>query len=408
MSTQALPRCATLNRVRSSVACLLLCVGPLCAGCGTSPSASQARSVPLAPPPEDRVEPAQLPYVSSLPWPPTAAPMQQLVLGCAHGCALDGAGAVSCWGRNQFGELADGTTTDRATPAVVGGLPPIAELAAGCASTCARAASGEVWCWGGGDLGEMGDGDRSGHRTHPVRVPGVAARALTSSGFAYCAVTDGAGHATCWGNVAHAAGAPFASALDETRPFAITVPFAAAPRLVASSVSRACTLGREGEVLCWGAREVLNVSFAPIDPAAPVTGLDHARDLDGGAFLTCASDAQGVACWGVGTQAFGLGAEPPAVARIADMPAEGALAVGDDFVCAASRGETRCAGYGLLVDPAGHVHPLSARGSRLAVLDGTHGIVAGPGLVCALDASDHARCAAWLSGHEGEPAPPPS
>lgn len=389
-------------RVRSALVCLLLC-----AACGTSPAASQSTAVPLAPPPEDREDPAQLVYLASVAWPPST-PMRQLVLGCAHGCALDASGAVSCWGRNQFGELADGTTTDRATPAVVSGLPPIAELAAGCASTCARATSGEVWCWGGGDLGEMGDGDRSGHRTHPVRVPGVTARALTGSSFAYCAVADAAGHATCWGNVAHASGAPFASPLDETRPFAITLPLSTAPRIAASSVSRACALTHDAEVFCWGAREVLNVSFAPIDPAARVPGIDHARDLDGGAFLTCASDHDGVACWGIGTQAFGLGAEPPAVARIADLPADAELAVGDDFVCAASRGETRCAGYGLFVDPTGHVHPLGTHGSRLAVLDGTHALVAGPALVCALDAHDHPRCAAWLSGREGEPPPPPS
>lgn len=40
----------------------------------------------------------------------------QLTAGAGHFCALDGEGAVWCWGRNDFGQLGDGTTFDRAIP----------------------------------------------------------------------------------------------------------------------------------------------------------------------------------------------------------------------------------------------------------------------------------------------------
>lgn len=42
--------------------------------------------------------------------------------GCVHACALRATGDVVCWGLNSYGQLGDGTTTDRLTPVSVVGL----------------------------------------------------------------------------------------------------------------------------------------------------------------------------------------------------------------------------------------------------------------------------------------------
>ncbi len=53
----------------------------------------------------------------------TLANAVSVACGYAHSCALLKDGSVWCWGQNNHGQLGDGTTTDRASPAPVQGLP---------------------------------------------------------------------------------------------------------------------------------------------------------------------------------------------------------------------------------------------------------------------------------------------
>jgi len=95
----------------------------------------------------------------------------ELATGYAHTCARRASGAVACWGNNYGGQLGDGTTTDRSTPAAVSGLTDAVELATGGFHTCARRASGAVACWGLNYSGQLGDGTTT-DRSTPVPVTG--------------------------------------------------------------------------------------------------------------------------------------------------------------------------------------------------------------------------------------------
>jgi alpha-tubulin suppressor-like RCC1 family protein len=82
----------------------------------------------------------------------------QLAAGGSHTCARLATGAVQCWGANSYGQIGDGTTTNRTTPVAVVGLSDAIYLALGQSHSCAIRATGDVVCWGRNDRGQLGNG----------------------------------------------------------------------------------------------------------------------------------------------------------------------------------------------------------------------------------------------------------
>src|SRR2546426_486246 len=118
-----------------------------------------------------------------------------VIAGGYHTCALFGDGTAQCWGRNDDGQLGDGTFTTSSTAVRVGGLTGAAAVTAGVLHTCALLANGTVKCWGavGNGFGQLGNGATTGSST-PVTVTGTGVVWTSSNGAV--ATIDAGGRAT--------------------------------------------------------------------------------------------------------------------------------------------------------------------------------------------------------------------
>jgi serine/threonine-protein kinase len=64
---------------------------------------------------------------------------------------------VYCWGRNRYGQLGDGTTTERHAPGPAVDIAGALAITGGEEHTCAWTDSG-LSCWGNNGRGQLGDG----------------------------------------------------------------------------------------------------------------------------------------------------------------------------------------------------------------------------------------------------------
>ena len=117
--------------------------------------------------------------------------------GRRHSCAIAG-GLAYCWGSNDGGQIGDGTMTDRPTPVQIAGLTGVTAISAGGHHTCALA-GGTPYCWGADDYGQIGNGASGTNVLAPMPVVGLTGPVVElRAGTRFTCARDGAG-VECWG-----------------------------------------------------------------------------------------------------------------------------------------------------------------------------------------------------------------
>jgi len=92
-----------------------------------------------------------------------------IAAGVYHSLAVQRDGTVLAWGDNSYGQLGDGTTTDRPNPRQISDLANIVAVAAGEYYSLALGDDGRVWAWGYNGNGQLGDATTT-NRNAPAAV----------------------------------------------------------------------------------------------------------------------------------------------------------------------------------------------------------------------------------------------
>ncbi|MCL2022824.1 MAG: hypothetical protein FWG82_00445, partial [Oscillospiraceae bacterium] len=100
----------------------------------------------------------------------TATDWSSVTAGAAHTVALKKDGSLWAWGHNGHGQLGDGTITDKHSPVQIGTATDWSSVTAG-GHTVALKKDGSLWAWGWGynEYGQLGDGTYT-NRYSPVQI----------------------------------------------------------------------------------------------------------------------------------------------------------------------------------------------------------------------------------------------
>jgi alpha-tubulin suppressor-like RCC1 family protein len=291
--------------------------------------------------------------------PESSSCAKAVTAGAEHACAIRDDGTAWCWGRNDFGQLGDGTIEDRASPVQVSSdnLPRFAAIAAGADHTCARAEDGSVWCWGS--------------------------------------------------NAKQQLGRPFA----DSKPIPTQVPGLSGVKQIAAGHAHTCALLEDGKVSCWGANNASQIGNTT--GMSATVNLGVATEIAAGGDTTCAvvnsGDGHAVSCWGdnyfgqFGNNTTAGGPQPSQVPLPGPAQPAPHVAVGAGFMCVStSSGAVSCAGnndYGQLGESSMAVSKTLLE-VRLPVLADT--ITAGAHFACVTERRDehHEEARMWCWGED--------
>jgi alpha-tubulin suppressor-like RCC1 family protein len=116
-------------------------------------------------------------------------------LGVTVSCLLASNSSLWCWGKNNFGQIGDGTTEDREIPVKI--LEDVEDFALG-RSHCAVKKTKELFCWGENELdGAVGNGSLK-NEPLPVKVSESVQFLLTEPGFRNTCFLNSAKELYCW------------------------------------------------------------------------------------------------------------------------------------------------------------------------------------------------------------------
>ena len=176
-----------------------------------------------------------------------------LSMGFGLSCALLDDGNVSCWGRNDNGQLGDGDPSLQSKNIPTGTYPfgnnqTAVEISSGMYHTCAILTNGSVSCWGYNNYGQIGIGSVGGVFNQPVFISDFGvfnATKIIAGHYSTCAILNNS-ETFCWGSDENSYG------INSLFPVKLNYDSRFEVSSLALSNNHHCSVFTNGYATCWG------------------------------------------------------------------------------------------------------------------------------------------------------------
>ena len=323
-------------------------------------------------------------------------------VGNDHLCAILDDSSLQCWGSNEFGQLGDGTTTDRLTMTDVSldAARTATSISSGKDHTCSILDNGELQCWGRNNYGQLGDGTNS-HSISPVGaiLSGVPVQ-ISSGDWHTCAIMDDAS-LQCWGRNADGQLGDGTN-IDSSTP--VSVAIGENVLAVSTGGSHTCAITESWALKCWGSNDNGQLGIGSTDSSSSPTTVTlggNAVAISAGSSHTCSLlQGNNVKCWGDNSkgQLGDGGTNQQNDAATVGVTLAGAISIdtGRDHTCAVDSSDSlHC--WGGSADGQVGEGSNSEQVSTPATIDlgqnlGALSISSGGSYTCVVGSNDLARC----------------
>lgn len=171
--------------------------------------------------------------------------------GDSSACGIERTGRALCWGFNSQGQLGNGSTASRTSPAIVTSALTFSSISVGGAHACGLASGGAAYCWGADVRGQLGD-NRRVNSTTPIPVlldGGPAFLTSISAGFRHTCGLSASGTAYCWGNNDSA---QIGNGTRDISDVATLVSTSLRFTAISAGGDNTCAIAIGGAAYCWG------------------------------------------------------------------------------------------------------------------------------------------------------------
>lgn len=273
-------------------------------------------------------------------------------LGYYHSCIRYQSGVVKCWGQNTYGAIGIGSTTDTAVPAIVDSSTSYAMISSGGRGVCGIITStSKVKCWGWNGYGEVGDGTYT-QRNSPVSIDAatsylkVVVGGSENGGQTACGITS-ANDLKCWGDNQYG---QYGNGTNTSSTTPVVLHAGTKYSDISVGGLFTCGITTAGQLRCWGvnwdgqlADGTFNDSNVPLNVDV---GVNYSM-VSAGGYHACGITTGGVLkCWGLGK---GTGTNSTSTVASPTVVDSGVtysfIAAGEEGACAiTSAGVLKCWG----------------------------------------------------------------